>query len=136
SSPRGGEPPATGRAAERPWGSTPAAPRGATARARRGRRRSSRSAPSGEPPPRKSRIPKDSRRTLTAERPMIHSKSSPGGTASARRFGFAMIKEEGHVVADRLGADRTPEAFLVDAQGTLRYRGWVKSKQDSPDLKR
>jgi len=53
-----------------------------------------------------------------------------------RGFAFPMIKDEGHVIADRLGADRTPEAFLVDATGRLRYRGWVKSKQESPDLQR
>jgi hypothetical protein len=47
-----------------------------------------------------------------------------------------MIKDEGHAIADRLGAERTPEAFLVDAEGRLRYRGWVKSKQESPDLQR
>ena len=54
----------------------------------------------------------------------------------AREHGFAfpMIKDEGHVIADRLGADRTPEAFVVDATGRLRYRGWVKSKQESPEL--
>ena len=51
-----------------------------------------------------------------------------------RGFTFPMIKDEGHVIADRLGADRTPEAFLVDSTGRLRYRGWVKSKQESPDL--
>ena len=51
-----------------------------------------------------------------------------------RGFAFPMIKDEGHVIADRLGADRTPEAFLVDSTGRLRYRGWVKSKQESPDL--
>ena len=54
--------------------------------------------------------------------------------ARERGFSFPMIKDEGHVIADRLGADRTPEAFLVDATGRLRYRGWVKSKQESPDL--
>ena len=53
-----------------------------------------------------------------------------------RGFAFPMIKDAGHVIADRLGADRTPEAFLVDATGRLRYRGWVKSKQESPDLQR
>jgi peroxiredoxin len=53
-----------------------------------------------------------------------------------RGFPFAMIKDDGHALADRLGADRTPEAYLIDAAGTLRYRGWVKSKQESPDLKR
>ena len=56
--------------------------------------------------------------------------------ARERGFLFPMIKDEGHPIADRLGADRTPEAFLVDASGRLRYRGWVKSKQESPDLKR
>lgn len=56
--------------------------------------------------------------------------------ARERGFAFPMIKDEGHVIADRLDADRTPEAFLVDSEGTLRYRGWVKSKQESPDLKR
>ena len=56
--------------------------------------------------------------------------------ARERGFRFPMIKDEGHPIADRLGADRTPEAFLVDASGRLRYRGWVKSKQESPDLRK
>jgi peroxiredoxin len=56
--------------------------------------------------------------------------------ARERGFQFIMIKDKDHVIADRLDADRTPEAFLVDSQGTLRYRGWVKSRQESPDLKR
>lgn len=51
-------------------------------------------------------------------------------------FSFPMIKDERHAIADLLGATRTPEAFLVDATGRLRYRGWVKSKQGSPDLQR
>lgn len=56
--------------------------------------------------------------------------------ARQRGLTFPIIKDEGHVIADRLGAERTPEAFLVDQTGTLRYRGWVKSKQESPDLQR
>jgi peroxiredoxin len=51
-----------------------------------------------------------------------------------RGFSFPMLKDERHVIADQFGATRTPEAFLVDAAGRLRYRGWVKSKQGSPDL--
>lgn len=51
-------------------------------------------------------------------------------------FGFPVAKDEGHHLADRLGAERTPEAYLVDSTGRLRYRGWVKSKQESPDLQR
>jgi len=53
-----------------------------------------------------------------------------------RQFSFAVAKDEGHQAAVRLGAARTPEAFLVDSAGRLRYRGWVKSKQESPDLQR
>ena len=56
--------------------------------------------------------------------------------AKEHGFTFPLLKDEHHVIADRLGATRTPEAFLVDSTGNLRYRGWVKSKQESPDLKR
>jgi peroxiredoxin len=56
--------------------------------------------------------------------------------ARERGFRFPMIKDEGHSIADRLSADRTPEAYLVDEAGRLRYRGWVKSKQESPDLRK
>ena len=51
-------------------------------------------------------------------------------------FNFQMVKDESHAIAGRLGATATPEAFLVDASGRLRYRGWIKSKQESPDLQR
>lgn len=54
--------------------------------------------------------------------------------AQKRGFAFPMIKDEGHTITDRLGASATPEAFLIDASGRLRYRGWVKSRQESPDL--
>ncbi len=55
---------------------------------------------------------------------------------NARRRGhaFPMAMDEGGRVAELLGARRTPEAFVVDSAGRLRYRGWVKSKLGSPDL--
>ncbi len=56
--------------------------------------------------------------------------------ARGRGFAFPMVKDEGHALADLLGARATPEAFLIDASGRLRYRGWVKSKQEAPDLQR
>jgi peroxiredoxin len=49
-------------------------------------------------------------------------------------FAFPMIKDEHHVIADRLGATATPEAVVLDSGGRIRYRGWVKSRQESPDL--
>ncbi len=51
-------------------------------------------------------------------------------------FSFPMLKDEGHAIADQFGATRTPESFVVDSAGRLRYRGWVKSRQGSPDLQR
>ena len=49
-------------------------------------------------------------------------------------FAFPMVKDGHHAIADLLGARATPEAFLVDSEGRLRYRGWIKSRQESPDL--
>lgn len=56
----------------------------------------------------------------------------------AREHGhaFALVRDENARIADLMGAARTPEAFVVDGDGRLRYRGWVQSKLRSPDLQR
>lgn len=57
--------------------------------------------------------------------------------AHARDHGhtFPIAKDpEGHV-AELLGARRTPEVFVLDPEGKLRYHGRVASKIASPDLK-
>jgi peroxiredoxin len=56
----------------------------------------------------------------------------------AREHGhaFPLVRDEDARIANLVGAGRTPEAFLVDGEGRLRYHGWVKSKQRSPDLER
>ena len=51
-------------------------------------------------------------------------------------YAFPIIRDQGASIADLFGAGRTPEAFLLDAEGKLRYRGWVRSKLLSPDLQR
>src|SRR5207248_1415053 len=38
---------------------------------------------------------------------------------------FPVLKDVGNVVADQFGARRTPEAFLLDAAGTIRYQGRI-----------
>ena len=38
---------------------------------------------------------------------------------------FPVLKDERNLVADQFGAKRTPEAFLLDADGTVRYRGRI-----------
>ena len=38
---------------------------------------------------------------------------------------FRMLKDIGNKVADQLGAERTPEIFLLDAERNVRYRGRI-----------
>jgi peroxiredoxin len=48
---------------------------------------------------------------------------------------FDIIKDPTGKIAELLDARRTPEVFLFDATGILRYHGRVASKLSSPDLK-
>jgi len=48
---------------------------------------------------------------------------------------FDIIKDPDSRIAELLDARRTPEAFLLDSRGTLRYHGRIASKISSPDLK-
>jgi peroxiredoxin len=48
---------------------------------------------------------------------------------------FPIAKDWDLHVADLLGARRTPEVFVIDHDGRLRYHGRVASKIASPDLK-
>lgn len=45
--------------------------------------------------------------------------------AKEHSIAFPVLKDERNVVADQFGARRTPEAFLVDADGVVRYQGRV-----------
>lgn len=55
----------------------------------------------------------------------------------AREHGhaFDIIRDPDSRIAELLDARRTPEAFLLDSGGTLRYHGRIASKISSPDLK-
>jgi peroxiredoxin len=44
---------------------------------------------------------------------------------AALSFPFPMLRDDGAKVADQYGAERTPEAFLIDASGVIRYHGGV-----------
>jgi peroxiredoxin len=48
---------------------------------------------------------------------------------------FPIAKDPEGRVAELLGARRTPEVFVLDPEGKLRYHGRVASKIASPDLK-
>src|SRR5262245_45009726 len=45
--------------------------------------------------------------------------------AYARRhqIGFPLLKDVGNVIADRFGAKRTPEVFVLDQRRVVRYHG-------------
>lgn len=50
----------------------------------------------------------------------------------ARRVGFAfpVYRDSNSVVADRFGAQYTPEAFVIDGAGVVRYRGRIDDAQN------
>jgi peroxiredoxin len=46
-------------------------------------------------------------------------------TDAAHNFPFPILRDEGSKVADLYAAERTPEVFLVDEKGVIRYHGGV-----------
>jgi peroxiredoxin len=44
---------------------------------------------------------------------------------AALSFPFPMLRDDGSKVADLYGAERTPEVFVVDGGGVIRYHGGV-----------
>jgi peroxiredoxin len=46
-------------------------------------------------------------------------------TDAAASFPFPMVRDFGAKVADAYGAERTPEVFLIDGAGVVRYHGGV-----------
>ena len=69
----------------------------------------------------------DSNRTEPREEVEAH--------ARGKVAGLAVMKDDGNKVADLLGARVTPEAFVFDREGRLRYRGRVRSRMRATDLK-
>lgn len=61
--------------------------------------------------------------------------------ARSHGFTFAVLKDDGSRVADLYGALHTPEIFVVDQSGTLRYHGRIDENAQeargvrSPDLR-
>jgi peroxiredoxin len=53
--------------------------------------------------------------------------------AHAREHGFPfqVYKDNDDVVADQFGATVTPEAFVIDSSGTIRYHGSIDDSQEA-----
>jgi peroxiredoxin len=50
--------------------------------------------------------------------------------AAGNNLSFAILKDAGNRIADRLGASVTPEAFLLDASNRLAYRGRIDNSRN------
>jgi len=50
--------------------------------------------------------------------------------AAEKGLTFTILKDAGNVVADRLDAQVTPEAYLLDAAGKLVYRGRIDNSRN------
>ena len=48
--------------------------------------------------------------------------------AREHKITFPILKDPGNVVADLFGAERTPDAFVLDASRTIRYRGMIDNQ--------
>lgn len=51
--------------------------------------------------------------------------------AKSSGFGFTVYKDENSVVADQLGAQVTPETFVIDAAGSVLYHGSIDDSQNA-----
>ena len=45
-------------------------------------------------------------------------------------FPFPVLKDEGNIIADRIDAQVTPEAFVMDKTGIVRYHGRIDDSRD------
>jgi peroxiredoxin len=52
--------------------------------------------------------------------------------AREKGFNFPYLRDESQDVARAYGAERTPEVFLFDKSGTLRYHGAIDDNYDDP----
>ena len=49
------------------------------------------------------------------------------------KFDFVVLKDLGNKIADKFGARRTPEVYLLDEKRRLRYRGAIDNSQKNPE---
>ena len=49
------------------------------------------------------------------------------------KFSFLVLKDLGNEIADKFGARRTPEVYLLDEKRILRYRGAIDNSHKNPE---
>jgi len=55
--------------------------------------------------------------------------------AKQHNFSFTVYKDDNNIVADRFGASVTPETYVIDAQGVIRYHGSIDDSQEISRVK-
>ncbi|HEY3175238.1 MAG TPA: thioredoxin family protein [Candidatus Polarisedimenticolia bacterium] len=55
--------------------------------------------------------------------------------AKGHGWNFPVLKDSGNAYADKVAASVTPEVYLVDAAGILRYHGRIDDSQDPSGVK-
>jgi peroxiredoxin len=51
--------------------------------------------------------------------------------AASHNLNFIILKDNGNKIADALGAQHTPEAYLLDAKNTIVYRGRIDNSRNA-----
>jgi peroxiredoxin len=54
--------------------------------------------------------------------------------AGEKHLTFTILKDDANKIADRLGATRTPEAYVIDAGGKLVYHGRIDNSQNTANI--
>jgi len=54
--------------------------------------------------------------------------------AAKNGFKFVVLKDANNVVADEYGAQVTPEIFVIDNKGVVRYHGRIDDSRDEDDI--
>ena len=54
--------------------------------------------------------------------------------AAEKHLTFTILKDEGSKLADRLGAERTPEVYFLDASNRLVYHGRIDNAQNPANV--
>jgi peroxiredoxin len=54
--------------------------------------------------------------------------------AADKRLTFTILKDEGNKIADRFGAAKTPEAYVLDANNKLVYHGRIDNAQNPANI--
>jgi len=54
--------------------------------------------------------------------------------AAEKGLKFTILKDDGNKIADRFGANHTPEAYVIDASGKLVYHGRIDNSQNTANI--